>query len=110
MEPEDEQSTAWKSRNSIRDIPKPLRIAGELEYELVRLTIRMLGYILFPGRDFRPVQNNVIRHSKMRAYISANTDRLSFPHENQPTRKPGTVCSPIILGGSDLEIICIGDR
>ncbi|RAK70748.1 bifunctional histidinol-phosphatase/imidazoleglycerol-phosphate dehydratase HisB [Hymenobacter edaphi] len=67
------------------------RIARELDYELVLVTNQDgLGTDSFPEDTFWPCQNlmlDILRGEGVE-FAAALIDR-SFPHENQPTRKPG---------------------
>lgn len=68
------------------------RIAKELDYELVMVTNQDgLGTDSFPEADFWPAQDFIVRSFANEGVIfkEAFIDR-SFPHENAPTRKPGT--------------------
>jgi imidazoleglycerol-phosphate dehydratase/histidinol-phosphatase len=68
------------------------RIAKELEFELVMVTNQDgLGTESFPEEKFWPVHNKIIQAFKNEGVEFAEVliDR-SFPHENKPTRKPGT--------------------
>lgn len=68
------------------------RIARELDYELVMVTNQDgLGTRSFPERKFWPVQNFVTETLKGEGirFTKIYIDK-SFPHENKPTRKPGT--------------------
>lgn len=90
------------------------RIANELDYELVMVTNQDgLGTESFPEADFLPVHNKIIRAFENEGIIFADIhiDR-SFPHENLPTRKPGTgMLHKYIYGKYDLKnSFVIGDR
>jgi imidazoleglycerol-phosphate dehydratase/histidinol-phosphatase len=68
------------------------RIAAELNYELVMVTNQDgLGTDSFPEAHFWLVQNKVIRAFENEGvfFSAVHVDR-TFPHENAPTRKPGT--------------------
>src|ERR1700754_3296613 len=68
------------------------RIATELDYELVMVTNQDgLGTESFPEADFWPAHNFIVRAFENEGvfFKAAYIDR-SFPHENAPTRKPGT--------------------
>jgi imidazoleglycerol-phosphate dehydratase/histidinol-phosphatase len=91
------------------------RIANELDFELVMITNQDgLGTESFPEAHFWPIQQHIIQsfaneniHFKQ-VYIDK-----TFPHENAPTRKPGTgmVASYINNPEYDLEhSFVIGDR
>jgi imidazoleglycerol-phosphate dehydratase / histidinol-phosphatase len=68
------------------------RIAEELDYELVMVTNQDgLGTESFPEETFWPVHNFVMEALKgENIHFSAVHIDRSFPHENLPTRKPGT--------------------
>ncbi len=68
------------------------RIAAELDYELVMVTNQDgLGSDSFPEAHFWLVQNQIIRafENEGVTFKAVHVDR-TFPHENAPTRKPGT--------------------
>ena len=68
------------------------KIAAELDYELVMITNQDgLGTDTFPEHTFWPVHNFVMKSFESEKVIFSNVliDK-TFPHENAPTRKPGT--------------------
>jgi imidazoleglycerol-phosphate dehydratase/histidinol-phosphatase len=68
------------------------KIATELDYELVMITNQDgMGTDAFPEHTFWPVQNFVMKSFESEKVIFSNVliDK-TFPHENAPTRKPGT--------------------
>jgi imidazoleglycerol-phosphate dehydratase/histidinol-phosphatase len=68
------------------------RIAAEMDYELVMVTNQDgLGTASFPEAHFWLVQNQIIRAFENEGvnFAAIHVDR-TFPHENAPTRKPGT--------------------
>jgi len=68
------------------------KIAAELDYELVMVTNQDgLGTGSFPEAAFWLVQNQVVRAFENEGirFAAVHIDR-TFPHENAPTRKPGT--------------------
>ncbi len=68
------------------------RIARELDYELVMITNQDgLGTADFPENTFWPVHELVMKSLEGEGIHFAEVliDK-SFPHENLPTRKPGT--------------------
>ncbi|GAB2774897.1 bifunctional histidinol-phosphatase/imidazoleglycerol-phosphate dehydratase HisB [Rhabdobacter roseus] len=68
------------------------RIAEETDYELVMVTNQDgLGTSSFPEETFWPAQNKMMRTLEGEAvtFAAVHIDR-SFPHDNAPTRKPGT--------------------
>ena len=90
------------------------KIANELDYLLVMVTNQDgLGTDSFPEATFWPAQNKIIQAFKNEGIefeeILIDT---SFPHENLPTRKPGTaLLTHYIKGNYDLEhSYVIGDR
>lgn len=90
------------------------RIAKELDYLLVMVTNQDgLGTDLFPEYTFWPAQNKIIQSFKNEGidFYEILIDK-SFPHENLPTRKPGTAMLEHYLKGSyDIEnSYVIGDR
>jgi imidazoleglycerol-phosphate dehydratase/histidinol-phosphatase len=114
-EPADEQID---SLEKLAFLPKALsnlrKIAEETDYELVMVTNQDgLGTASFPEETFWPA------HRKMMGtltgenvhFTAVHIDR-SFPHENLPTRKPGTaLLTGYLDGGYDLaNSYVIGDR
>jgi imidazoleglycerol-phosphate dehydratase/histidinol-phosphatase len=114
-EPADEQID---SLEKLEFLPKALsnlrKIAEETDYELVMVTNQDgLGTKSFPEETFWPA------HRKMMGtlagenvhFAAVHIDR-SFPHENLPTRKPGTgMLTGYLNGGYDLaNSYVIGDR
>ncbi|MDR2025932.1 MAG: bifunctional histidinol-phosphatase/imidazoleglycerol-phosphate dehydratase HisB [Prevotellaceae bacterium] len=90
------------------------KIAKELDYELVMVTNQDgLGTESFPEETFWPVQNKIVRAFENEGVIFADIyiDK-SFPHENLPTRKPGTaMLNKYLYGEYDLKnSFVIGDR
>lgn len=90
------------------------RIAKELDYKLVMVTNQDgLGTDSFPEETFWPAQNKIIQAFKNEGveFDEILIDK-SFPHENLPTRKPGTgMLMHYIKGDYDLSnSYVIGDR
>lgn len=90
------------------------RIAKELDYLIVMVTNQDgLGTDSFPEEMFWPAQNKIIEAFKNEGVEFAEIliDK-SFPHENLPTRKPGTaMLNHYLKGNYDLEnSFVIGDR
>ncbi len=68
------------------------RIAAEFDYELVMITNQDgLGTDSFPEAHFSPLHEHILRSFEGEGVFFSRIfiDR-SFPHENKPTRKPGT--------------------
>ncbi|MDC8004380.1 bifunctional histidinol-phosphatase/imidazoleglycerol-phosphate dehydratase HisB [Aureisphaera galaxeae] len=68
------------------------KIASELDYELVMITNQDgLGTEVFPEETFWPVHNFILStfENEGVCFNKVFLDR-TFPHENAPTRKPGT--------------------
>ena len=90
------------------------RIAKELDYMLVMVTNQDgLGTDSFPESDFWPVQNKIVQAFKNEGveFHEILIDK-SYPHENLPTRKPGTDMLTHYLNGQynlDNSYV-IGDR
>jgi imidazoleglycerol-phosphate dehydratase/histidinol-phosphatase len=91
------------------------RIANELDFELVMITNQDgLGTESFPEAHFWPIQQHIIQsfaneniHFKQ-VYIDK-----TFPHENAPTRKPGTGMVASYINNPDYDLehsFVIGDR
>ncbi|SDH63759.1 bifunctional histidinol-phosphatase/imidazoleglycerol-phosphate dehydratase HisB [Chitinophaga filiformis] len=90
------------------------RIAAELDYELVMVTNQDgLGTASFPEADFWPAQNFILRAFENEGvkFDAVHVDR-TFPHENAPTRKPGTgMLTQYFSADYDLaNSFVIGDR
>src|SRR3982751_6674886 len=91
------------------------RIARELDYELVMVTNQDgLGTNAFPEDTFRPLHNLVMKSLEAEGihFSSVDIDR-SFPHNNAPTRKPGTGMLTQYLNNEEYDIAnsyVIGDR
>lgn len=115
MEPEDEQIDSFEKLEFYPNVFQYLaRIAKELEYELVMVTNQDgLGTSSFPEEDFWPVHNLIMKAFENEGvrFSEVLIDR-SFPHENLPTRKPGTgMVTHYMKGNYDLEhSFVIGDR
>jgi imidazoleglycerol-phosphate dehydratase/histidinol-phosphatase len=114
-EPADEQVD---SLEKLEFAPGALRamyhIASELDFELVMVTNQDgLGTASFPEKDFWLVQNKMMRclENEGVTFSDVCIDR-SFPHENLPTRKPGTgLLTKYMAGDYDLaNSFAIGDR
>lgn len=90
------------------------KIARELDYELVMVTNQDgLGTASFPEDTFWPAHNKMLSAFKNEGITFSEIiiDR-SFPHENLPTRKPGTaLLTHFIKGNYNLaDSYVIGDR
>jgi imidazoleglycerol-phosphate dehydratase/histidinol-phosphatase len=89
-------------------------IAKELDYKLVMVTNQDgLGTASFPEDTFWPAQNKIIQAFKNEGIeFSEILIDKSFPHENLPTRKPGTgMLTHYLKGDYDLSnSYVIGDR
>ena len=90
------------------------RIAKELDYELVMVTNQDgLGTVNFPESSFLSVHTKMIRAFQNESILFSEVliDK-SFPHENKPTRKPGTaMLDKYLYGNYDLKnSYVIGDR
>lgn len=90
------------------------KIARELDYELVMVTNQDgLGTDLMPEERFFPVQEFIMQTLENEGihFSEVCIDR-SFPHENRPTRKPGTAMLGKYLSPEyDLKnSFVIGDR
>ncbi len=90
------------------------RITQELDYKLVMVTNQDgLGTASFPEEKFWPAQNKIIQAFKNEGIqFSEIVIDKSLPHENLPTRKPGTaLLTHYIKGNFNLaESYVIGDR
>jgi imidazoleglycerol-phosphate dehydratase / histidinol-phosphatase len=91
------------------------RIANELDYELVMPTNQDgLGTASFPEETFWPLHNFVIKSLEGEGirFSDVLIDR-TFPHENAPTRKPGTGMFTKYINSPDYDLVnsfVIGDR
>lgn len=91
------------------------RIARELDYELVMVTNQDgLGTNAFPEDTFWPLHNLVMKSLEGEGihFSAVHIDR-SFPHDNAPTRKPGTGMLTQYLNNPGYDIAnsyVIGDR
>lgn len=91
------------------------RIAEELDYELVMVTNQDgLGTDAFPEDTFWPLQNFVMKSlENENIHFAAVCIDRSFPHENKPTRKPGTAMLTAYMNSDAYDIansFVIGDR
>ncbi|MDD2327070.1 MAG: bifunctional histidinol-phosphatase/imidazoleglycerol-phosphate dehydratase HisB [bacterium] len=115
LEPEDEQIDSFEKLEFYPGLFQYLsRIAAELEYELVMVTNQDgLGTASFPEESFWPAHNKMMRalENEGIGFREVLIDR-SFPHENLPTRKPGTAMLTHYLKGDYnlADSYVIGDR
>ncbi len=115
LEPEDEQIDSLGKLEFYPGVFQYLsRIAAELEYELVMVTNQDgLGTDSFPEETFWPAHNKIIRAFENEGvrFSEVLIDR-SFPHQQLPTRKPGTAMLTHYLKGNYnlAESFVIGDR
>jgi len=115
FEPHDEQID---SLEKLEFLPKVFRnmyfIQKNLDYELVMVTNQDgLGTVSYPEDTFWPAHNKVLSafENEGVTFDDILIDR-SFPHENLPTRKPGTgMLGKYLNGDYDLaNSFVIGDR
>jgi imidazoleglycerol-phosphate dehydratase/histidinol-phosphatase len=91
------------------------RIAAEMDYELVMVTNQDgLGTEAFPEESFWPVHQHIIQSFAGEGVVfsAVHIDR-SFPHDNAPTRKPGTGMLLRYMNNPDYDLansFVIGDR
>ncbi len=91
------------------------RIVQELDYELIMITNQDgLGTASFPEEDFWPIQQHIIRSfaNEGITFKAVYIDR-SLPHENAPTRKPGTAMLTDYINNPEYDLtqsFVIGDR
>ena len=115
IEPEDEQIDSLEKLEFYPGVFQYLsRIANELEYEIVMVSNQDgLGTASFPEDTFHPAHNKIIKAFENEGIVFSEIliDK-SFPHENLPTRKPGTaMLTHYIKGDYDLKSsFVIGDR
>lgn len=115
LEPPDEQIDSFEKLEYYPGVFTWLgKIARECDYELVMVTNQDgLGTERFPEDTFWPAHNRMLTTLENEGIRFAGIfiDR-SFPHENKPTRKPGTGMLTAYLNGRyDLQnSFVIGDR
>lgn len=93
LEPEDYQVDSFEKLKFYPEVFKYLtKIAEELDFDLVMVTNQDgLGTDSHPEENFWPVQNFIIESFKNeRVVFNEVIIDKTFPHENAPTRKPGT--------------------
>ena len=115
-EPEDEQvDSIEKFRFTPGAITGLARIAKETDYEMVMVTNQDgLGTPSFPEDTFWPLHNFILKSFESEAvhFSEVLIDR-TFPHENAPTRKPGTGMFTKYLNNPEYDLansFVIGDR
>jgi imidazoleglycerol-phosphate dehydratase / histidinol-phosphatase len=115
IEPPDEQIDSLEKLEFFPGVITWLsKIANELDYELVMVTNQDgLGTERFPEDTFWPAHNKMMKTFENEGIKFSNVfiDR-SFPHENKPTRKPGTgMLTAYMNGDYDLaSSFVVGDR
>src|SRR5688572_16387548 len=115
IEPEDQQIDSLEKLEYYPGVFSWLsKIAAETDYELVMVTNQDgLGTSSFPEETFWPAHNKVMSaFEKEGVKFSEVFIDKSFPHENKPTRKPGTgLLTRYLSGDYDLKnSYVIGDR
>ena len=115
QEPEDEQVDSFEKMIFLPGaITSLAKIAGETDYELVMVTNQDgLGTGSFPEETFWPVHNKILEilNGEGMVFSEIFIDD-TFPHQNAPTRKPGTaMLTGFLSKGIDLSSsYVIGDR
>ena len=114
VEPADEQIDALEKFAFVPGAISGLKALTGLGYELVLVSNQDgLGTPSFPEKNFWPCQNLMLNTLKGEGIVFDNIliDK-TFPHENAPTRKPGTGMLTAYLDGSYelAECYVIGDR
>lgn len=115
FEPADEQVDSFEKLEFLPGVFRNMHlISKNLDYELVMVTNQDgLGTPSYPEETFWPVQNFVLKAFENEGVMFDDIciDR-SFPHENLPTRKPGTgMLTKYMKGDYDLaNSFVIGDR
>lgn len=113
-EPADEQIDSLEKLEFVPGAISALRTLTGKGYDLVMVSNQDgLGTSSFPEDTFWPAHNHMMRTLEGEGVVWHETliDR-TFPHENAPTRKPGTAMLTAYLDGSyDLaQSYVIGDR
>ena len=113
-EPEDEQIDSLEKLAFVPGVLTALPSVARLDYELVMVSNQDgLGTDSFPEDTFHPAHNKMLRALEGEGvrFDEQLIDR-TFPHENAPTRKPGTAMLTRYLAGDyDLaHSYVIGDR
>ncbi len=113
-EPEDEQIDSLEKLEFVPGVISALRSLAGKGYELVMVSNQDgLGTPSFPEETFHPAHDKMLGILRGEGVeFDAEYIDPSFPHENKPTRKPGTAMLTSYLDGSyDLaESFVIGDR
>lgn len=115
IEPPDEQIDSLEKLEYFPGVFTWLgRLARNTDFELVMVTNQDgLGTDRFPEDTFWPAHNKMLKAFENEGVVFSKIliDR-SFPHENRPTRKPGTgLLTEFMAGGYDLKnSYVIGDR
>jgi imidazoleglycerol-phosphate dehydratase/histidinol-phosphatase len=115
IEPADQQIDSLEKLEFFPGVFSALnRIASETDFDLVMVTNQDgLGTISFPEETFWPAHHKVMKAFENEGirFSEVFIDR-SFPHENKPTRKPGTgMLTKFLNGNYDLKnSYVIGDR
>ncbi|MFN5334785.1 MAG: bifunctional histidinol-phosphatase/imidazoleglycerol-phosphate dehydratase HisB [Bacteroidota bacterium] len=91
------------------------RIVQELDYELVMITNQDgLGTDGYPEANFWPIQQHIIKSLENEGiYFKEVLIDRTFPHENAPTRKPGTGMVQHFINSDAYDLAnsyVIGDR
>jgi imidazoleglycerol-phosphate dehydratase/histidinol-phosphatase len=115
VEPEDQQIDSLEKLEFLPGVFSALsKIASETDFELVIVTNQDgLGTDSYPEETFWPAHNKMLKaFSNEGIEFSDICIDKSFPHENKPTRKPGTGLLARYLNGTyDLKnSYVIGDR
>lgn len=116
LEPEDYQVDSFEKLKFYPEVFKYLtKIAEELDYDLVMVTNQDgLGTDSHPEANFWPVQEFIIDTFKgERVVFNEVIIDKTFPHENAPTRKPGTALVSHYFNTEKYDLtksFVIGDR
>ena len=115
FEPADEQVDSFEKLEFLPGVFRNMHlISKNLDYELIMVTNQDgLGTASYPEDTFWPVHNFVIKAFENEGvYFDDVCIDRSFPHENLPTRKPGTgMLTKYLEGEYDLaNSYVIGDR
>lgn len=115
-EPEDEQIDSFDKFEFLPGVIGALSfLVRHTDYELVLVSNQDgLGTASYPEQDFWPTHNLMLEILRSEGIeFSAQYIDRSFPHENIPTRKPGTAMLTQYINNPEIDMLnsyVIGDR